>query len=393
MLSIEKIHQRCHSRYQTMLRQWDCVASLFPLQIPLGKISGTHKEVYQWVSKLSENDQQNKQNGYIIRSKEIHSRSYGKNHFPTHIEFTSANHLAAYLGKLSEWNKIDECYQYVAEKHSPILPDLLNSPTIGLTVSQLGQPFFTSLDWMISHAGPACYLREIPVLPHSKYIEDNVAAFRFFLERLLPDNAINHAEEKFERRFGYLKVEHFFNVKLLDPELRSSLDFPFEQLALHPTDIAKIRSEDIQKVIIVENQVNLHTLPRIAATLAIHGNGYALARLKNIRWMQDIPVYYWGDIDVFGYEILSELRKSYPQAKSLMMEPPHIRQLSFISSLGKRSIRKTSDFIHLLTPLEKIAHRWCQIYDKRIEQERIPMRLSHEFLDQLIHRHISQAEH
>ncbi|MCD9016043.1 Wadjet anti-phage system protein JetD domain-containing protein [Parachryseolinea silvisoli] len=49
-------------------------------------------------------------------------------------------------------------------------------------------------------------------------------------------------------------------------------------------------------------------LPQIRDTIVIFGGGYALYDLKQIFWLKDITLYYWGDIDVQGFEILSVLR-------------------------------------------------------------------------------------
>jgi hypothetical protein len=61
-------------------------------------------------------------------------------------------------------------------------------------------------------------------------------------------------------------------------------------------------------VLIVENKVNLLTLPRLPGTLAIGGLGNAVMLLRYCAWLGSVSITYWGDIDVQGFEILSRLR-------------------------------------------------------------------------------------
>ena len=50
--------------------------------------------------------------------------------------------------------------------------------------------------------------------------------------------------------------------------------------------------------------------PRNDAVI-IFGGGYALPRLRPLRWLHDRDLVYWGDIDTHSFSILDRLRQSF----------------------------------------------------------------------------------
>jgi hypothetical protein len=48
--------------------------------------------------------------------------------------------------------------------------------------------------------------------------------------------------------------------------------------------------------------------------------GYGLDRLKEINWLHEVSLYYWGDIDTHGFAILNRLRSSFPDSVSFLMD-------------------------------------------------------------------------
>jgi hypothetical protein len=75
--------------------------------------------------------------------------------------------------------------------------------------------------------------------------------------------------------------------------------------------------------LVVENKTTLYTtltLPKMNDTIAIFGSGFSVFNLKNVRWFDNLKLLYWGDIDVQGFEILSQFRTYFPQTKSVLMD-------------------------------------------------------------------------
>jgi len=54
--------------------------------------------------------------------------------------------------------------------------------------------------------------------------------------------------------------------------------------------------------------------------IAIFGSGFSVHNLKNAQWLSNCELLYWGDLDVQGFEILSQFRSYFPHAQSMLMD-------------------------------------------------------------------------
>jgi hypothetical protein len=122
-------------------------------------------------------------------------------------------------------------------------------------------------------------------------------------------------------------------------------------------------------VVIVENQLNLLTLPRMSRGLAIRGEGRAVTRLRQLQWLTDNLVLYWGDIDVEGFQILSSLRMFFPHVRSVLMNEAVLCDHKALVLEGSGA--NCADPRNLLDD-ERAAFRLCQRHNWRLEQERLP---------------------
>jgi hypothetical protein len=71
---------------------------------------------------------------------------------------------------------------------------------------------------------------------------------------------------------------------------------------------------------ITENEINFLAFPQVPRSLVVFGSGYEVHRLRQVSWMQAVPVYYWGDIDTHGLAILNTVRGQHPKVTALMMD-------------------------------------------------------------------------
>nr|WP_296953753.1 DUF2220 domain-containing protein [uncultured Dialister sp.] len=122
---------------------------------------------------------------------------------------------------------------------------------------------------------------------------------------------------------------------------------------------------------ITENKVNGYTFPDCKDSLILFGMGYGVLELaRKVPWLRDREVYYWGDLDSDGFNILSALRHLLPDVKSFLMDRDTL--LSFVDPLIKDT-GNTASIPDNLTVSEKMA--WKEVHDHgwRLEQERIPL--------------------
>lgn len=90
-------------------------------------------------------------------------------------------------------------------------------------------------------------------------------------------------------------------------------------------------------------------------------------------------ILYWGDIDVQGFEILSQVRGYFLQTKSILMDTLTFEKF-FENDLGT----PTNILIELnLTTEEKILYEKVKTNNWRLEQEKIPLEYANQVFNKV----------
>lgn len=128
--------------------------------------------------------------------------------------------------------------------------------------------------------------------------------------------------KRFAEAFAGLSLETFLNadpqnqhwllIVPLDPSL-----LPFKQLRLRSSELQTTPLPG-SHIIIVENERCWHQLPALANTIAILGTGRDLTWL-DAKWLDNKHLAYWGDIDTWGLQLLSDARQHQPELAALLM--------------------------------------------------------------------------
>ena len=237
------------------------------------------------------------------------------------------------------------------------------------------------VDYFRQHPRPNVFAREIPLSVDTKFVEQNSGILEQRLDRVLPPETIRADERHFERRFGLRYPEPQFLLRFLDPELQRSAGSPWREcsVSLHALAESPI---DATTVIIVENKVNLLTFPAVPSAIAMGGLGNGIVDLAYVTWLSNHSLWYWGDLDVEGFEILSRLRIRFPQTRSFLMDDTTL--LRWKDSLAISGTARPRAVPALLTEPETTAFNFCDAHNMRIEQERIPQSAVVEAVSELI---------
>ena len=117
--------------------------------------------------------------------------------------------------------------------------------------------------------------------------------------------------------------------------------------------------------------MNFLTLPAVPSAIAIwSGGGFNISYLKNTVWLAEKDIFYWGDIDEYGFQILHQLRSYYPQTQSIMMD---LKTLECFAAFAVTGTRNKSVQLSLLTDEEsKLFNQLKLLAKNRLEQEKIP---------------------
>ena len=111
------------------------------------------------------------------------------------------------------------------------------------------------------------------------------------------------------------------------------------------------------------------TFPFVEDSIVIWGKGFQIEIMKSNKWIADIPVFYWGDMDAAGMQILNQLRVYFPHVRSLLMDfKTYVDHKPFIVDV---SSGKYPDTLNALTNEEHEFYNYLRNNNKRLEQEKI----------------------
>lgn len=140
---------------------------------------------------------------------------------------------------------------------------------------------------------------------------------------------------RFETRFHLKYDEELIRVRFLDDELSCRYGAGLRDISLPINEFRSLNWE-VKSVFIVENKVNFLTFPHHKNAIVIFGHGYGVSSLQNITFLQNALLYYWGDLDAQGFEILSQFRGYFQQVQSILMDS-HTFDLFFENDPGMES--------------------------------------------------------
>ena len=90
--------------------------------------------------------------------------------------------------------------------------------------------------------------------------------------------------------------------------------------------------------------------------------------MKDAEWMNTKKIYYWGDLDAHGFQILSEIRTHFSQIESFLMDRATFDKFFEGDKGSETSVEKEL----CLTSEEKEMFMHAKMNNYRLEQEKIP---------------------
>ncbi len=357
---------------------------LFPYSLKLIKITDKQmlhqfSEVTRWIEELKIYQTKHKQYFSLIWQ-EVNFRRLGKQKIPCAITFNNLEYLARFLGKWQQWQSFTEQALASAKQFSSLIPLLQQQPSeLALNLSIWPQ-LLVVCHYFIANPRPNCYLRELSIKGiDTKFIGAHKSILKKLLDQLLPINTVNAGFEKltehgFEKRFGLKFPQPRIRFRVLDQSMLTDVG-GFSDLEVTIDEFAKL---DIlcDKVYITENKTNGLAFPQVNNAIVIFGLGYGISILKNITWLQQCRLFYWGDIDTHGFAILSQARSYFPKLHSFLMDNTTL--LACKDFWGQESVDKRHQAEHLPQLTTSEQHLYQQLKNEhfqerlRLEQERIP---------------------
>jgi len=206
----------------------------------------------------------------------------------------------------------------------------------------------------------------VPV--HTKFVEDNYAVIISILGKISP-RSLDPAAKDWKTRLGLVDSPALVEGRFLDPTIAPQLPRHF----LAPMDDwARCDLGRPRIVLVTENRTNLLSLPPLSGVLAFLGMGYAVPRLARLEVLARAKVFYWGDLDAHGFEILARLRAAVPHTQSVLMDAVTLAKYADSVGDGNTSLMDSANAVRgRLTESEVEAFNYCFGHNKRLEQERL----------------------
>ncbi len=357
------------------LREVVTQSDYFPLRLSLKKpttaeLGDRFGEVRAWIAELRSTS------GYRVEMTEVKNRQLGTNQIPKAVWISSPSDASSLANRESEFVAFQTLVEVTTQRIPELLVWLARYPLQALELAHSWDLLLDVVKWLAENPRPNIYLRQVDIPgAHTKFIEDHQNILAQLFDIVLPSDLIDHSvmdRNGFCRRYGFREKPSLVRFRLLDPDLRFAQELPLtdEHHAFTSEDFSHIRG--VAHVFMTENEINFLAFPAVKQSIVIFGAGFGFSFLAAAKWLHNVPIYYWGDIDTYGFVILDQLRAEFGHAQSLLMDIDtlwaHQPQWGFEPSPARQD-------------LHRLTHAELQLYNDlrdnriqpnlRLEQERI----------------------
>lgn len=251
-----------------------------------------------------------------------HWPSVGAQRIPERLVLHGAEAITSFAGSamLRDWQRLSKRAERVRQVCAEIEPpsSVKNADNVRTAIRAHGRSLLGLSDddfdrllhvvsWLVVNPASGWRIRQLPIRGiDTKWL----AKHRAIVEAL-------HSAITGRLSLGLLAAPSLVRVRFLDPGLRPG---GITDLSASPTELDAISAAPAT-VFIFENLESVLAMPDRPGSIVIHGGGFGVAeRVRNIRWVHQAHVIYWGDLDSNGFAILNELRTVVPQAQSVLMD-------------------------------------------------------------------------
>lgn len=307
--------------------------------------------------------------GYTVEWK--HKRSaHGKNAYPEKVFIDTLDDLLRLGKKTTHWRETKSVVDEVRARlpQTQAFEEWLKRNICSLAqYHSICDELILVTQYFLKNPRPGCYARSLPVRVESKFVEQNEAVLKQWLDALLPDSKINVNGSNFAQRFGLKERQKHRGIQLLDPLLVSETGLTVDGFSL---PIQGIDSLDIESptIFVVENEQILNTMPNFPRGIGVFGEGNAANLLAESKLLRESRLYYWGDIDLEGMKILSRFRERFPRVESILMDVEVLHAHRHLAISNKvAAIEEPAN----LTPEEAELFRFLSENELQLEQEKL----------------------
>ena len=303
--------------------------------------------------------------GYTIKYQTVKTKKHGIQDIPISISFQTEFDYLKYINKEKDTAKFKKDITSILS-YFPELKDWIYKYPIKVLENDW-ENLLKVCKYFKATPQPHLYIRELPIQVHTKFIENNTGIIRELLDIIIADY-VNIEERKFEARFNLKYDESLVRFRILDESVSQQLFGGIDDISIPISEFQHL-SLPIQTVYVVENKINMLTFPIKRDSIVIWGHGFGVDMMKDVEWFKAKKIYYWGDLDAQGFQILSEIRTHFEQVESFLMNRHTFD--SFYE--GDKGTETNVEKDLCLTPDECEMFKYLKENNLRLEQEKIPL--------------------
>ena len=377
MITPAEIKKKALRQYPTFLTAALNRQRFFPLHIKgnKGRANAPLQQLYPALRRLLESEKKKLGYGYTVTLKPVNTRHSGTISMPNEVFFANVEDYLKFIEKEEEFlafrkaarqtrQQLPELQAWMAENILKVIKYL----SIWENLLKVGV-FFQKNPF------PNKYARALPIDIPTTFIETQSAILSEVLEAILPPNAIHEGENIFEKRFGLCYDEPLISIRLLDEaQFFFHSDLNFITLSLSQWNQQEITAK---KVFFILDKMNFLRFPNIPNSIALHFTKELLPAIVELDWLKGKKLFFWGDLSVASFQVLSKLRKSFSKIEPLLMDKDtFVKYSDFVEEKKEEQLGVLPFLNKEETEMLKILLKGKRILQKHILQKDLLNRLT-----------------
>ena len=367
MITPTEIRKKAENKYLTFLRSVTERQAFEPIVIVGNK--KPNDDTVQFEKELTEliaHSKEKKGYGYSIEYQKVKTRKHGEQDIPVSISFLTEQDFLKYIGKEQDTAGFRKDVERILSAFPELVEWVCRFPNKVLDNHRVWDDVLEVCIYFKGNPKPQLYIRELPIQVDTKFIERNKGIIKELLDIIIA-KYVNPDETRFETRFNLRYDEPVVRFRVLDKAMSQMLFSGIDDLSVPINQFQEVEIP-VEVVYIVENKMNMLTFPPIQKSIVVWGHGFGVDLLKDVTWLKSKKIFYWGDLDAQGFQILSEIKTHFPQVESFLMDRETF-DLFYESGFGTETNVEKNLF---LTPEEEKMFDFLKEGNYRLEQEKIP---------------------
>lgn len=367
MITPTEIRKKAENKYLNFLRSVTERQAFEPIVIVGNK--KPNDDTVQFEKELTEliaHSKEKKGYGYSIEYQKVKTRKHGEQDIPVSISFLTEQDFLKYIGKEQDTSGFKKDVERILSVFPELVEWVCRFPTKVLDNHRVWDDVLKVCIYFKGNPKPQLYIRELPIQVDTKFIERNKGIIKELLDIIIA-KSVNPDETRFETHFNLRYDEPVVRFRVLDKAMSQMLFSGIDDLSIPINQFQEVEIP-VEVVYIVENKMNMLTFPPIQKSIVVWGHGFGVDLLKDVTWLKSKKIFYWGDLDAQGFQILSEIKTHFPQVESFLMDRETF-DLFYESGFGTETNVEKKLF---LTPEEEKMFDFLKEGNYRLEQEKIP---------------------